>query len=92
LDQFLKLYGLPTWAYTVATKLHLTRRAAQNSFPTPLPVGWVRFGNWLSLSILPVEMTTAMASGLHGHFLHAQRIVIVGLANEYFSYVTTPEE
>ena len=92
LHEFLKIWGLPTWLNTIPVKLHLTGWVSRMSFPEQLPVGWVRFGKWLSLATLPVEMTTAMARRLRESFPGEQRIAIVGLANEYFSYAATPDE
>jgi neutral ceramidase len=63
-------------------------------FPDRLPLTLARFGDGLALGALPVEMTTAMGRRVRLHLSRAVRghVVLVGLANEYLSYVTTEEE
>jgi hypothetical protein len=62
-------------------------------WPARLPLTVVRLGD-LHLLVTPVEMTTAMAYRLRKVFLGDSKIdaVMIGLANEYVSYATTPEE
>ncbi|MCM3878460.1 MAG: neutral/alkaline non-lysosomal ceramidase N-terminal domain-containing protein [Thermoanaerobaculia bacterium] len=84
---------LPTIPLLKALKLtHLL--APASDFPSDLPVSILRLGP-LSIGTIPVEMTTAMGRRLRDSLqkLEAPRtFVLVGLANEYLSYVTTPEE
>ena len=71
---------------------HLLAPAAD--FPSHLPVSILRLGP-VSIGTIPVEMTTVMGRRLRASLqgLEAPRaFVLVGLANEYLSYVTTPEE
>ena len=71
---------------------HLLAPAAD--FPSHLPVSLLRLGP-VSIGTIPVEMTTVMGRRLRTSLqsLEAPRaFVLVGLANEYLSYVTTPEE
>lgn len=68
--------------------------APASSFPSRLPVSILRLGP-ASIGTIPVEMTTSMGRRLRTSLqtLEAPRtFVLVGLANEYLSYVTTPEE
>jgi neutral ceramidase len=68
--------------------------APASDFPSDLPVSILRLGP-VSIGTVPVEMTTAMGRRLRDSLqkLEAPRtFVLVGLANEYLSYVTTPEE
>ena len=63
-------------------------------FPREVPVSVAELGP-LVLAALPVEMTTTIGRRLRAGLsaLYPQReVVLVGLANEYLSYVTTPEE
>ena len=84
---------LPSIPLLKALKLtHLLAPAAD--FPSDLPVSILRLGP-VSIGAIPVEMTTAMGRRLRDSLqrLEAPRtFVLVGLANEYLSYVTTPEE
>lgn len=84
---------LPSIPLLKALKLtHLLAPAAD--FPSELPVSILRLGP-VSIGAIPVEMTTAMGRRLRNSLqkLEAPRtFVLVGLANEYLSYVTTPEE
>jgi hypothetical protein len=71
---------------------HLLAPAA--AFPSLLPVSIVRLGP-IAIGTIPVEMTTTMGRRLRAALqkIEAPRaFVLVGLANEYLSYVTTPEE
>jgi hypothetical protein len=68
--------------------------APASHFPSLLPVSLLRLGP-VSIGTIPVEMTTVMGRRLRSSLqsLEAPRaFVLVGLANEYLSYVTTPEE
>jgi neutral ceramidase len=63
-----------------------------SAFPSVLPVSVIRFGDVLTLASVPVEVTTAMAWRIRESLGLSHRFVLVGLANDYFSYTTTPEE
>lgn len=84
---------LPSIPLLKALKLtHLLSPASD--FPSDLPVSILRLGP-VSIGTIPVEMSTAMGRRLRDSLqkLEAPRtFVLVGLANEYLSYVTTPEE
>ena len=84
---------LPSIPLLKALKLtHLL--APASDFPPDLPVSILRLGP-VSIGAIPVEMTTAMGRRLRDSLqrLESPRtFVLVGLANEYLSYVTTPEE
>jgi neutral ceramidase len=63
-------------------------------FPREVPVTVAEIGPLL-LAAIPVEATTTVGRRLRARFAAAEpsrRIAIVGLANEYLSYVATPEE
>jgi neutral ceramidase len=63
-------------------------------FPSHLPLSILRLGP-VSIGTIPFEMTTVMGRRLKASLqaIEAPRaFVLVGLANEYLSYVTTPEE
>jgi neutral ceramidase len=61
-------------------------------FPRELPVTFARLGV-LSIATVPVELTVTMGyriqQSLH---LDADKSLLIGLANEYANYSTTPEE
>jgi neutral ceramidase len=64
--------------------------------PTEVPLAIHRIGP-VALVTLPGEFTTAMGYRIvnavsHALSAHRDRVVLVGLANEYVSYFTTPEE
>jgi neutral ceramidase len=84
---------LPSIPLLKALKLtHLLAPAAD--FPSHLPVSILRLGP-VAIGAIPVEMSTVMGRRLKTSLqgLEAPRtFVLVGLANEYLSYVTTPEE
>ncbi len=68
--------------------------AAPETFPREVPVTVVRLGS-LALLAVPVEMTTAMGRQVRQELardLGSQRTILLGLANEYFEYVTTRAE
>ncbi len=68
--------------------------APARDFPTSVPVSLVRLGP-LSIAAVPVEMTTTTGWRVRKSLgpLEAPRwTVLVGLANEYLSYVATREE
>lgn len=93
LHDFLRSFGIPAWINKLPIRLQLTKAVSAHSFPPMLPIGIVRFGRWLSLAVLPVEMTTTMALRVRRELQpELGRVAVVGLANEYFSYTTTPEE
>jgi neutral ceramidase len=58
-----------------------------------LPLSFINLGD-MRLLVTPVEMTTAMAYRLRAKFFHDPTIemLLIGLANDYVSYATTPEE
>jgi len=63
--------------------------------PTMLPLGVYRLGP-LAIATLPGEFTTMMgrriAAAVAAAMPSAERVLLAGLANEYLSYFTTPEE
>ncbi len=63
--------------------------------PTVMPLGFFRFGP-LGFVTLPVEATTTMGRRIEtavAERLEPQGpVIVIGLANEYLSYVATPEE
>jgi neutral ceramidase len=67
------------------------------SFPKAVPLMAIRLGSRVVVSV-PGEMTEEMGRRVRAAVLGAlgnsgvQRVVISGLANEYLSYFTTPEE
>lgn len=66
--------------------------APRESFPRELPITWATIGSF-AVATFPVEMTTAMAAEIRKKLgLKHGEAEIVGLANEYASYVTTPSE
>jgi neutral ceramidase len=64
------------------------------SYPAKFPVSVAYLGSELSIAAIPVEMTTVMGERLRQNLRKAlnREFVIVGLANEYLGYTTTPEE
>jgi neutral ceramidase len=91
LSDFLRTYGLQKFWYSLPARVRLTGLVAANAFPKNIPVGWLKFGNSISLAVLPVEMTNAMARRLR-ESIPDRRVVVMGLCNEYYSYTTTEEE
>jgi neutral ceramidase len=77
-------------------KLQVVRDTG-GSFPKAVPLMAIRLGNRVIVSV-PGEMTEEMGRRVRSAVLAAlsgsgvQRVVISGLANEYLSYFTTPEE
>jgi neutral ceramidase len=61
------------------------------AFPTRLPVTYLKIGE-LQLAALPAELSTASGMMLRQLFGPHGRFEIIGLANEYTSYVATPDE
>ncbi len=74
-----------------------TLKESSGSVPKAVPLAVVRFGDRLIVTV-PGEITVEMARRVRAAVLHAaagsgvNRVVISGLANEYLSYFTTPEE
>ena len=72
-------------------------RDTGGTFPKAVPLLAVRVGSRMIVSV-PGEMTEGMGRRVRASVLGAtsgagiQRVVISGLANEYLSYFTTPEE
>jgi hypothetical protein len=65
------------------------------AFPHSLPVTVARLGDLVSIVAVPFEVTTLAGSRLRSRLLPSQRsraVLLVGLANEYLSYLATPEE
>lgn len=63
-------------------------------FPGEVPISVAEVGP-LFLAAVPVEMTTTVGRRLRARLSRSEphrRVAIVGLANEYLSYVATPEE
>jgi neutral ceramidase len=77
----------------VLRHLDLTAAIAKaDTFPNSLPVTLARLGS-LSIATMPAELTTAMAFEIrHKLDFHKDPFVMVGPANEYASYVTSPSE
>jgi len=74
--------------------IDLTRAITRNGYPARFPVAAIGIGDLL-LAAVPVEMTATMGLRVRRQLeplWPGSRIAIVGLANEYFSYTTTPEE
>ncbi|HYC57206.1 MAG TPA: neutral/alkaline non-lysosomal ceramidase N-terminal domain-containing protein [Candidatus Binatia bacterium] len=66
--------------------------APPQSFPRDLPVTVAAIGDFV-IATVPAEMTTAMGSRLRAALGRDHTgAAIVGLANEYVGYATTPEE
>ena len=66
--------------------------APPESFPDSLPVSWALLGP-LTLAAVPAEATTAAGLEIRRALdLKAGRSALIGLANEYISYATTPAE
>ncbi len=102
-----KASGLQTPAAELAESLYLPAgvqtalekftgfAGSPKSFPEQFPLTLVRIGNELTLAAVPVEMTTVMGLQLRDALRESKedgQIVVVGLANEYFSYVATRAE
>lgn len=69
--------------------------ASPSKFPAALPVSIARIGQLLTVGAVPVEMTTLMGRRVRASLAAAEsprEVVLAGLANEYLSYTTTPEE
>lgn len=75
-------------------RLDLTRAITHNGYPAQFPVAVVGIGDVLLIAAVPVEMTTTMGLRVRRQLetTSGAPIALVGLANEYFSYTTTPEE
>lgn len=68
--------------------------APPRHFPREVPVSMAELGP-LVLAAVPVEMTTTIGRRVRAGLSVSdprREVVLVGLANEYLSYVTTPEE
>jgi hypothetical protein len=75
-------------------RVDLTSAITRNGYPARFPVAAIGIGDLL-LAAVPVEMTATMGLRVRRQLeplWPGSRIAIVGLANEYFSYTTTPEE
>jgi neutral ceramidase len=86
----LSLSHLP---WSVRTVLSLL--SGPGDFPRRLPVSVVRLGDLFSLAALPFEITTVAGQNLLSGLAPAGApapVLLVGLANEYLSYLVTPEE
>jgi neutral ceramidase len=87
--------GLDLPGFPLLKALKLTHLLApRRSFPDYFPLSIARIGDLLTIGAIPVEMTTMMGKRIREKLVSPEnpRFVLVGLANEYFSYVTTPEE
>jgi neutral ceramidase len=87
----LDLPAIPLLAWLKPTRL----LAPPADFPSDIPLSLVRLGRTLAVGAIPFEMTTTMGARLRRRLSAAESprtFVLVGLANEYLSYVTTPEE
>ena len=65
--------------------------APDYTFPNRLPVTYAELGD-LKLAAVPVELSTASGLMLRDMLHSPRRVEIIGLANEYSSYVATPDE
>jgi neutral ceramidase len=67
--------------------------AQSSDYPKKFPVSVAELGTVLSLAAVPVEMTTLMGRRVAAAIADdPKHFALVGLANEYLGYVTTPEE
>jgi neutral ceramidase len=90
---------LPALDSALVRAVRLTSEfAPADSFPEALPITLHEIGE-LQLLAVPFELTTSQGyalrralEGLFGRHSRAQRIEIIGLANEYASYVATLDE
>jgi neutral ceramidase len=72
--------------------LRLTRiLAPPHAFPSELPIGYAQLGS-LTLVTVPVELSTAAGLMIRDSLRSRGRVEIVGLSNEYSSYLATPDE
>ncbi len=72
--------------------VRLTRILAPDyAFPAELPIGYVQLGD-LKLVTVPAELSTAAGLMLRDSLRLGGRVEIVGLANEYSSYLATADE
>lgn len=65
-----------------------------SSLPATAPIGLYRIGE-LVLATLPGEFTTTLGRRITADLrqaMRADRVLLIGLANEYLDYFTTPEE
>ena len=83
-----KLYALDSQLLPIS----LTNAFAPPAhFPTSLPLSYVSLGP-VRLLAVPLEMSTAAGHQLREAVAGPGRVEIIGLANEYSSYVATPDE
>jgi len=89
-------FYLPQWLQWGISVLPITRLAAPaRDFPKALPLTLFRIGDALTLAMVPAELTTVMGRRLRdalGDTRDDGSVVVVGLANEYYSYVATAAE
>jgi neutral ceramidase len=72
--------------------LRLTRLFAPRAyFPYKIPIGYAELGG-LTMVSLPVEASTAVGAMMRDSLAKHSRIEIIGLANEYVSYLASPDE
>jgi len=95
-DQGVKVPALDLPRIKLLRRLRLTKLLSRpGSFPRRIPISLVRLGHLLTVGAIPAEMTTTMGKRIQDRMTRlepSRRFVLVGLANEYISYVTTPEE
>lgn len=65
--------------------------AGPDDFPQALPLGYAHLGT-LEIVSTPSEMSTATGYNIRKALHSSDRIVIIGLANEYASYTATADE
>ena len=65
--------------------------ALPGDFPRALPLGYARLGT-LDIVSTPTEMSTATGYNIRNALHSSDRIIIIGLANEYASYTATADE
>jgi hypothetical protein len=72
--------------------IRLTRiLAPPHAFPIELPIGYAQLGA-LTLVSVPAELSTATGLMIRDSLRSRGRVEIVGLSNEYSSYLATPDE
>jgi neutral ceramidase len=91
-----KLPALDLKSIGILHLLNLTHTLAPTqSFPCQFPVSIARIGDILTIGAIPVELTSMMGRRIRAVLESGEKprqFVLVGLANEYLSYATTPEE
>lgn len=69
--------------------------APPKGFPKAIPISFAQLGTLLSVGAIPFETTSMMGYRIKRELkkdMKTSEFALVGLANEYLSYMTTPEE